>query len=463
MIPYRSPIDAGSTAIDRLVAVRSVRLRARRGVHAAPVVAAAAIACGGVFAWMGGGLPSLAWALLVLAATLLNRRECSRLAAMPDDAPPERVAVAEGRLWWLTVGKSLAVGSGIWFNDLEAEDPRVQYLVTMVVALYCVGALVNAATHPPTFLTGVWINLGSLFAYWMLQGIDGWAPAAATCGLMVLLTRFSTQIRLDFERLVRTDRDNVELLARLREETAVAREARLAAEQANRTKSRFLAAASHDLRQPLHTLLLFASLLERADPTHRPQFVQHIQAAAGALDKLFAGLLDLSRLDAGAVSAAPRTVATRDLIAPVVEEFAGAAAVKGLALLTRIDDAAVRTDPFLFERVLRNLVDNAIKYTDRGEVEVSAQADGEVVRIRVRDTGVGIAEADHGRVFDEFEQLRRASRGVEQGAGLGLAIARRMCELLGHGIELSSAPGAGSTFTLTLPREALSGPARTQR
>lgn len=453
MIPYRSPIDAQTPPVDRLVAVQSVRLRARQSVHTGPIVVVAAIVCGVAFGGLGGGLPSLVWTVGVVIAAIVNRRECQRLVDIPDDLPPAQIARAEERLWWLTVLNTLTVGAGIWLNSMLTDDTRVLYLVTMVMTLYTMGALINASTHPPTFVTGAWINLGSLVLYWAIEGgPEGWAPAFAVAGLLLLVTRFSRQIRTDFERTVRIDRENAELLVRVREEAEVARQARLAAEQANLTKSRFLAAASHDLRQPLYTLQLFSSLLERADDAHRPQFVRHIQSAAGTLDRLFGGLLDLSRLDSGTIGTDPRPVAIDDLVRPVVDELAATAAQKGLVLRMRGTDAMVRTDAFLFERILRNLVDNAIKYTDRGEVEVTVDADDTTVRVAVRDTGIGIAEADRERVFDEFHQLRTMSRDAARGAGLGLAIVRRLCGVLGLRIEVCSTPGAGSTFTLSMAR-----------
>jgi two-component system, sensor histidine kinase len=451
LIPYRSSIGVGSDETDRLAAARSVRLRATQSIHTGPIVAGIAIAVGGLFAWMGGGWPSLVWGAIVAAAAIVNQRMCVPIAAMPEDAPPAEVGRAEERLWWLTVMNTIAVGAGIWLNSLQTEDPPLLFLVTMLLALYSLGALINASTHPPTFATGAWINFGSMIAYWATHSDVGWAPALALTGLGLLMTRFSMRISQDFIGSVRISREKDVLLERLRSETEAAQQARRAAEEASLSKSRFLAAASHDLRQPLHTLMLFSSLLERGNAENRQQFVQHIQSAAASLDKLFSGLLDLSKLDAGAVSASVTEVGLHALVEPVVGELSVAAAQKGLSLHLRIDECLrVRTDPFLFERVLRNLIDNAIKYTERGEVEVTAAVEAPRVLLAVRDTGSGIPATDLERVFDEFHQLRNPNRAPERGSGLGLAIVRRLCELLGHRIELRSAEGAGSTFTVAL-------------
>jgi len=451
LIPYRSPIGPDSDETDRLAAARSVRLRATQSIHTGPIVAGVALVVGALLAWMGGGWPSLAWGAIVAAAAIVNQRECAPLAAMPEEAPPARVARAEERLWWLTVMNTVTVGSGLWLHSTRGEDPPLLFLVTMLLALYSLGALINASTHPPTFVTGAWINIGSSIVYWATHGETGWAPALTLAALLLLMTRFSMRIRQDFVDSVRIGREKDVLLERLRAESDAAQQARRAAEEASLSKSRFLAAASHDLRQPLHTLMLFSSLLERGSAENRQQFVQHIQSAAASLDKLFSGLLDLSKLDAGAVSASVSEVGIRTLVEPVVAELSVAAEQKGLALHLRIDEGlVVRTDPFLFERVLRNLIDNAIKYTDRGEVEVSTALDGTRVLLSVRDTGSGIPAADRERVFDEFHQLRNPNRAPERGSGLGLAIVRRLCELLGHRIELQSAEGVGSTFVIGL-------------
>ena len=451
LIPYRSPIGIDSDETDRLAAVRSVRLRATQSIHTGPIVAGVALTVGALLAWLGGGWPSFAWGAIVAVAAIVNQRQCEPMASMPEDAEPARIARAEERLWWLTVINTATVGSGLWLHSLHTEDPPLLFLVTMLLALYSLGALINASTHPPTFVTGAWINIGSAIVYWTTHGETGWAPAMTLGALLLLMTRFSMRIRQDFVESVRNSREKDILLERLRAESDAAQRARHAAEEASLSKSRFLAAASHDLRQPLHTLMLFSSLLERGNADNRQQFVQHIQSAAASLDKLFSGLLDLSKLDAGAVSAAVTEVGIHTLVEPVVGELSAAAAQKGLSLHMRIDEAlVVRTDPFLFERVLRNLIDNAIKYTERGEVEVATIVEGTRVRLSVRDTGSGIPEADRERVFDEFHQLRNANRAPERGSGLGLAIVRRLCDLLGHRIELRSGIGVGSTFTIDL-------------
>ncbi len=176
-----------------------------------------------------------------------------------------------------------------------------------------------------------------------------------------------------------------------------------------------------------------------------------------ALEGLFAQLLDLSRLEAGALQPVPEAFALEPLFARVAADLAPQAIANGLALRTMRTRLAVDTDPILLERILRNFVTNAVRYTRAGGVVLGARRRGDVVRIDVVDTGVGIADADRARVFDEFVQLAGTHRHHDggRGMGLGLAIVRRLALLLGHRIDMDSSPGRGSRFSITVPRTTL--------
>jgi signal transduction histidine kinase/CheY-like chemotaxis protein len=252
--------------------------------------------------------------------------------------------------------------------------------------------------------------------------------------------------------------ENVDLIGELRERTRAAHEARAAAETANRAKSQLLAAASHDLRQPLHALGLYvAALAARArDPEWR-SMVGSVQAAAEALDLQFAQLLDLSRLEAGAWRPKRSTVALGPLLAGIACEFAPQAAARGLALTVVRTRLAVDSDPELLARVVRNLAANAVRYTREGGIVIGARRRGARVSIEVVDTGVGIALEHQLRIFDEFYQVENplAADRRAGGMGLGLAIVRRLADMLRHEIELSSCAGRGSRFAVVAPRAAL--------
>ena len=227
------------------------------------------------------------------------------------------------------------------------------------------------------------------------------------------------------------------------------RAARDAAETANRAKTRFLAAASHDLRQPLHALGLFAARL--SDRTRDPEdaaLVQRISTSVASLESLFSALLDISRLEAGVVAADTRALALDPLLARLANDFAPEAIEKGLRFAVVPTRLAVRSDPVLLERILRNLVANALRYTREGGVVVGARRRGAQASIEVWDSGPGIAPEHLDRVFEEFYQVGNPERDRSRGLGLGLAIVRRLAKLLGHEIDVASRPGRGSVFRL---------------
>ena len=253
-------------------------------------------------------------------------------------------------------------------------------------------------------------------------------------------------------------------LARQQRDAAEAEQLRLAElndalQAASRAKSDFLAAASHDLRQPVHALALqVAALRGEPDSTRRQQRLDRIDACVGALSGLFDALLDLSRIDAGVVAPQWQPVPLALLLDELVQTHRAEAERKGLWLSLRLSarahGATARSDPLLLERVLRNLLVNAVRHTRQGGVLVTLRGRGAGWRIDVRDSGPGIDPALHARVFDEFFQASPSERQRGEGLGLGLAIVQRLARLLGHGVALRSAPGQGTSFAVTLERSA---------
>jgi signal transduction histidine kinase len=223
-------------------------------------------------------------------------------------------------------------------------------------------------------------------------------------------------------------------------------------ELANTYKSRFLAAASHDLRQPLHALNLFvAQLQSESDPGERNRIVARIDAAASAMNELFNALLDVSRLDAGVLELNLSEFPVEQLLERMEMTFAEAARGKGLRLHVVSSGAWVRSDFILLERILLNLVSNAVRYTARGGIVIGCRRRGERLRLEVWDSGVGIPEDQQQNIFDEFYQLAGPAPDRRGGLGLGLAIVDRLCRLLGHPVELASIPGKGSRFSVSVP------------
>jgi Na+/proline symporter/signal transduction histidine kinase len=232
--------------------------------------------------------------------------------------------------------------------------------------------------------------------------------------------------------------------------------ARREAEAANVSKSRFLAAASHDLLQPLNAARLFTSAL-RQHPgldAEAAQLAERIDASFRAAEDLLDALLDVSRLDAGRYQPEPSSVALADLFESLQAQFAVVAAQRGLRLRVVPTRLAVRSDPQLLRRVLQNFLSNALRYTRAGGVLLGARRAGEEVRIEVWDTGPGIAPEQRERIFDEFQRLDRPSPWGEKGLGLGLSICDRIAGMLGHRLDLHSRVGHGSGFSITVPRSA---------
>ena len=224
------------------------------------------------------------------------------------------------------------------------------------------------------------------------------------------------------------------------------------AEQASQAKTRFLASASHDLRQPLHTISLLVGVLSRQPVAPEVgQLVAHIQVSVSSMEALFGSLLDISRLDAGMSRPVLGDHALAALLHRVAANHEPEAARKQLRLAVMPPRCAVRTDAALLERVLNNLVSNAIRYTVRGKVLVGCRRRPGGVELQVWDTGIGIAPAQLPHVFEEFFQIDNPERDRGKGLGLGLAIVKRTLDLLGHPHTLRSAPGRGTCFSILLP------------
>jgi len=246
-------------------------------------------------------------------------------------------------------------------------------------------------------------------------------------------------------------RSNETLELRVAERTAALAQATRAAERANETKSRFLAAVSHDLMQPVHAAQLFAHTLSaRIDPADGA-VARHLQGALGATESLLGSLLDIARLDGGRLTPQPRAFALDDVLAPLAAEFAALAEQRGLRLAARPTRLWVHSDPHLLRRVLQNFLGNALRHAERGTILLGVRRRGAQLRIEVWDTGPGIAPDEQRLVFEEFRRGRNASG---QGLGLGLAIAQRIAQLLGHTLGLRSWPGRGSVFAVDVPRAA---------
>ncbi|MBP2300653.1 ATP-binding protein [Azospirillum picis] len=266
---------------------------------------------------------------------------------------------------------------------------------------------------------------------------------------------------LDSERLLRELAEQQRgTEQQLRKAWSEAESARREAARAGRTKTAFLAAASHDLRQPAQSMLLFVELLKMKLRGHpAAPIVESLQQTADSLNVLLSGILDISKIDASFVRTDLTSVELASILQDIKTEFEEQAAARGLSLRVLDCDVTIRTDVLLMTRILRHLVENALKFTDKGGVLVGCRRRGQLIRIDVVDTGHGIAEEHLESIFEEFFQIENPNRDRKRGTGLGLAIVRRLAVALEHPIEVSSRPGRGSRFSVGVMEVAPQSPA----
>ncbi len=259
---------------------------------------------------------------------------------------------------------------------------------------------------------------------------------------------------------------NEELEQRVAERTCELREARDAAEAANLSKDKYLAAASHDLLQPLNAArLLISTLRERQLPQNELHLVERAHQALEGAEDLLTDLLDISKLDQAAIKPDIDIYSLDEVLLPLVSEFQSVAAAAGLQLKHYIPRIAIKTDFRLLTRILRNFLSNACRYTDQGAVLVGARMRAGALRIEVWDTGRGIPEEELQAIFLEFNQLGIGRSAKRSGVGLGLAIVDRIASMLGYQVLVRSMPGRGSVFSIdvplaeAMPRERVAAPA----
>ena len=361
------------------------------------------------------------------------------------------------RSWWalvLCMGAMWGLASWLFWG---LGSPFHKVALLLIVFTYCLASVQLLATQGTVFMAFISLVLTPTI---VRVASDTEQPfhlqLAVVLTLMfcitVLMARtYSSALGQAIALKSRTD----ELALKLRTEKVVADEARRAAEAANRAKTQFFAAASHDLRQPLHAMGLFAEALRQR--SHDPEvasLVNSINESVDALEGLFSELLDITRIDTGGVDVNPAPVRLRDVFARLRLHFEPTAFEKGLMLSFHGEQRVAHTDPVLLERVLRNLVSNAIRYSDDGGVLVSCRPRQGKLLVQVWDSGIGISEGNLPRIFDEFFQAQ-SNRPLEahhrKGLGLGLAIVKRLAALMDAPLSVRSRPGHGTVFSLEIP------------
>ena len=352
------------------------------------------------------------------------------------------ISFAEGMAWgWAPVG--LPTGDRF----------EVQLVVVIVTAAVAEGAIVAFGTYLPAFYA---LFIPATLPYALVSAVSSNPVERLTSLLMlVFIAAFGAlgyTTNRSFKQIVGLRIRTQAMALDLQQQKEIAERERKIAEEANRAKSSFLAAASHDLRQPVHALGMFVGALRGVPmaPEGR-RIIEQIEASTAAMDGLFSALLDISKLDAGVVIVERRAFPIGPVLERLCQDHREEAKAKGVSLVWKRCRAIVWTDPVLIERVLRNLVSNALRYTDRGRIVIGARRRGGAVAVQVIDTGRGIPPDEQKRVFQEYYQLGNPHRDSTKGLGLGLAIVRRLTSLLDCGLTLGSEPGRGSCFEVTIP------------
>lgn len=345
----------------------------------------------------------------------------------------------------------VAHGSSLMFFPQMSQFERA--VLSMMLVGMSAGAVATAIGYRPVFLAYIIPTQAPLAILWALSpGLRdvGWIQGLMSV-LIVMQVWILDALAKDTNKVMRT---SFEIRMRNEELVRKMQSALDQAEAANRAKTRFLASASHDLRQPIQTLSLFAAALAlRPLDARSREIAQDMNAALHDLTAELDALLDISKLDAGVVQPDFVVFQLQPFLQRIEDMYRPTAQEKGLDLLCRCPaDVWIRTDRKLMERLVRNLVDNAVKYTQRGRVTIAVEAGGDDVRLTIADTGVGITAAERERVFEEFYQIDNPERDRKRGLGLGLAIVRRLANLLDIQLSMESEPERGSAFHIVMRR-----------
>jgi signal transduction histidine kinase len=349
-----------------------------------------------------------------------------------EDSPSASVPLA-----WIVVG-----------IDLHQKQALAQKLLLASLGITLLGLALAILLINKLALTGLQPLLNIIAAVKRISSggfgtrMDVNAPAPELRELQAMVNQMSESLR-SYQQ---------EMEAKVHTVTAELEHKKKEAEQASLAKSRFLAAASHDLRQPMHAISLYVeSLKPQMQGRAAEDTLNKIERSIFSTVELFNAILDVTKLDAGVVQPNLAPVRIRKLFLHLADEFAAEADRRGLSLRVRAPDVWIESDPILLERIVRNLLSNALLHTLRGGVLLSARPYQGQLRLQIWDTGSGIAPEHQARIFEEFYQAETQSAQTRHGLGLGLAIVRRLARLLGYPLQLNSRLGRGTVFSLDVP------------
>lgn len=400
----------------------------------------------------------LAWAAITALAIVAKS---SYALWVERDGQTDEGALATVRIHAMNFAVSGACwGSGAWLL-LPARSAQQDAFLLAGMAMVMMGAAGAQAVCRPVvlgftgalcvvFVTGL-LRLGDPFHLGLGLGFAGYA---------VVVLMFARKQELAVTRAIELALENEELLAEKSAEQQATQSARAAAEQAreraekaDRTKTNFIAATSHDLRQPMHALVQYVEHLRRTC-TDRLSLttIGRIEESVAAMENLLNGVLDFSKISMGAIKPEIRVFPVDRLLRSVETQIRPLAEGKGLRLRIESEGGHCESDEVLLGRIVRNIAQNAVRYSASGSIVIRAVARGNTMRVLVADSGIGIPASEKQRVFDEYYQVDNRARDRRKGLGLGLAIVRDLARLLDLRVRLKSRPGAGSTFAVEIPR-----------
>jgi len=328
----------------------------------------------------------------------------------------------------------------------ESSIPH-QFLIVVILLGLSAGSLNSHHKYLPAFYTFFLLALIPVTINLFIQNNSIMFVLGITLIIYIVFSvYYGDVLHKSYIKTLRLQFENIELAEQLQKQKEQA-------EHANMAKSKFLAAASHDLRQPLHALTLFTSTLNASSQTPKnKKIINQIDDSVHALENLFNALLDISKLDAGTMQPDVLDFNIQPIFARLKNNFEIQAKDKSLDIAFPDTNVTLRSDPSLLEQILRNFISNALHYTEHGEIRIECAPANDTVLINIIDTGIGIPKEQQQKIFEEFHQLNNPERDRNKGLGLGLSIVKRTADLLGHPIEVESEPGKGTTFTISVAK-----------
>jgi signal transduction histidine kinase/CheY-like chemotaxis protein len=390
------------------------------------------------------------WFIAITLSKLIDVYDAKRF--IHSGITPEKINKTQKHLLFLHAIDGAIWGALAWLA-LPTATTAGSVLILAVLAGIAANSMSILSPVLPVFALFLLFELGSMvYAVISLNDPAYWAIGFAVVMYAVTLMGQAYNTSRTARASIQLRFENLDLIEQLDSAKRKAELAQEAAELANSEKSHFLAAASHDLRQPIHAQGLFLEVLQSTKLTViQTELVQSICSAANATTEMLHSLLDYSRIEAGVINVQCRPFRLQNLLSKIENELAPQAYLKGIVYRSPESHYVIHSDPNLIELIIRNLVSNAIRYTQKGGVLVLTRKKESYVSLEVWDSGIGINESSFDEIFKEFKQLGNSERDRQKGLGLGLSIVKKMTEILGLELELASRPNKGSVFKIKLP------------